>query len=163
MSELIRFLIFGAVGAFNALLDVVIYKFLVNFIETRELERYIKNIHKSVSKYTFSHTISFVLTVISSYFLNKSFTFGDSKKVDAFQIYKFFTVAVFSWLITTWVLNFLMTNKKVKTIVDTIGFFETNKTQKKSRFIEHWATIAKLITIGISMITNFIGYKIFVF
>jgi putative flippase GtrA len=154
MSEIVRFIIFGSIGFFNAFLDIGIWRTLVYLFEKLGVK---KNI------YTISHTFSFFLTVVSSYFLNKTFTWADSNKVDNLQLYKFFGVAIFSWIITTWALNFLTSNDEIKKIVNTIGFFETNRTKKKSIFVAQWPTIAKLLTIIISMFTNFIGYKLFVF
>jgi len=148
--ELFRFLTFAAIGLFNAVLDTTIWKILVNFFQKKpHLTRHFHKLH--FNEYSASHSISFVISAISSYILNKNFTFGDSGQGDSWQIVRFFGVAGFSWVLTTLFLNFLT---------------ETGQILKfpKPKFIsKHWPLFAKLLTIGVSMITNFVGYKLFVF
>lgn len=148
--ELTRFLTFATIGLFNAILDTSIWKMLVNFFQKNPILT--KSFHKfSFNEYSVSHSISFVISAISSYILNKNLTFGDSKQSDSWQIVRFFTVAGFSWILTTLFLNFLTETDSILKI-------------SKPKFItKHWPLFAKLLTIGVSMITNFVGYRLFVF
>lgn len=161
-NEITRFLTFGIIGVVNSGFDILIWHFLVGFCNRNTaLSNFIKSI--KLNNYSFSHTISFIITVISSYTLNRTFTFGDSSKQDNFQIEKFFAVATVSWLITTLFLNHLTSNKKIASFVDILATFEQSITNKESLISKHWPTVAKVLTIGVSMITNYVGYKIFVF
>lgn len=162
-NELQRFIIFGLIGALNSVLDVLLWKFFVNYFSKKpKILSLVKKIRLNV--HTLAHTLSFGITVVSSYFLNKNITWNDSSnKGDYFQGVRFFAVAIFSWIVTTFILNYLINNKKVIKIVDTIALFEQTFTRKESLIKKHYPTLAKIITIVISMVTNFIGYKILVF
>lgn len=162
-SEITRFVIFGFIGLFNSVLDIFIWRLLVRFFDKRkQLAKLIHSI--KLNNYSFAHTISFVITVISSYILNHAFTFADSLKTDSLQIFKFFGVAVTSWVITTLVLNYLTSNKKIAILVNKLSVFEQSITNRNTSLIlNQWPTIAKVLTIAVSMVTNYIGYKIFVF
>ncbi len=154
-TELIRFLTFAIIGFGNATLDTVIWKLLVNFFQRRT--DLIKKFHKfGFNEYSLSHSLSFVISATSSYFWNKSLTFSDSKTTDNLQIFRFFGVASFSWFITTLFLNFLTENAEISHFIKT-------KFTNYPIIPKHWPLIAKILTIGVSMITNFVGYKFFVF
>jgi len=152
--DLVRFLTFAIIGVFNAALDTIIWKILVNLFQKKP--HLITKFHKfNFNEYSLSHSISFVISATSSYFMNKSLTFADSEG-DNLQVFRFFGVATFSWFLTTLFLNFLTQNKQILSFVDT-------KFAKFPIITKEWALIAKILTIGVSMITNFIGYKLFVF
>jgi putative flippase GtrA len=166
MSEITKFLIFAAIGLFNSILDILIWKFLVTKIQkSTSLTSFVTKI--KLNAYSFSHSISFVITVISSYILNKTFTFGKSFTQNLNQTTveatKFFGVAIFSWVLTTLFLNYLTKSDRIKTIVTRIGEIETNLTKKPSLVLQHWPLFAKILTIAVSMVTNYTGYRLFVF
>lgn len=152
-SELIRFITFGSIGLFNAILDIFIWKFLVkNFDSSKPITNFIQQI--KLNNYSFAHTISFVITVISSYFLNKNLTWKDTISNDNLQSIKFFGVATISMILTTFFLNYLTTKKFEQFVLTTIPVPFVKK---------HYHIIAKLTTILLSMVTNYLGYKFFVF
>jgi putative flippase GtrA len=152
-SEVIRFVIFGSIGLFNAILDIFIWKFLVKtFNSSKPITSFVQQI--KLNNYSFAHTISFIITVISSYFLNKNLTWKDTISNDSLQSIKFFGVATFSMFLTTIFLNFL-TGKKIEEFVLKTFPFDFVK--------QHYHIIAKLTTILLSMVTNYTGYKLFVF
>jgi putative flippase GtrA len=152
-SELIRFITFGSIGLFNAILDIFIWKFLVRtFDSSKPITNFIQKI--KLNNYSFAHTISFVITVISSYFLNKNLTWKDTISNDSLQSIKFFGVATISMILTTFFLNYLTTKKFEQFVLTTIPL----KLVKN-----HYHIIAKLTTILLSMVTNYLGYKFFVF
>jgi putative flippase GtrA len=152
-SELIRFIVFGSIGLFNAILDIFIWKFLVKtFDSSKPITNFIQQI--KLNNYSFAHTISFVITVISSYFLNKNLTWKDTISNDNLQSIKFFGVATISMILTTFFLNFLTTKKIEDLVLKTIPLDLVKK---------HYHIIAKLTTILLSMVTNYVGYKFFVF
>ena len=163
LNEIQRFIIFGLIGAGNALIDVLLWKFLVKYFSSKpSLLQIIKRLR--LNAHTFAHTLSFGVTVISSYILNKNITWNDSQnKSDYFQGVRFFGVAIFSWAVTTFILNYLIKNKKINELVDTIAVLEQTITKKESLIKKNYPTIAKILIIGISMFTNFIGYKLIVF
>jgi putative flippase GtrA len=166
MSEITKFLIFATIGLFNSVLDILIWKFLVTKIQkSTSLTSFVTKI--KLNAYSFSHSISFVITVISSYILNKTFTFGKSLNQSVNQTTveatKFFGVAIFSWVLTTLFLNYLTKSDRIKTIVTRIGETETSLTKKPSLVLQHWSLFAKVLTIAVSMVTNYIGYRLFVF
>lgn len=162
-SEIIRVMIFASIGLFNAVLDVIIWQFLVKlFSSNLEIQKLLKKIKFNV--YSLAHTCSFVLTVISSYFLNKSFTFNDSRSSNnPTQSLRFFCVAIFSWIITTTLLNYLTSSLVISKFIDRLSVLEQSYTRKNPLIKKYYPTLAKILTIGVSMITNYTGYRFLVF
>ena len=110
-----------------------------------------------------AHTISFMVAAVSSYILNNRFTFQDSQTNDSLKPVRFFLVTLFSWAITTLLLQILVKNEFICNCIKIIGKFESSLSNRSSIIIKFWPTFAKGITIGVSMITNFLGYKLLVF
>ncbi len=165
MSELTKFLIFATIGLGNSVLDIFIWKFLVKVIQSKpKFNSFVNKI--KLTSYSFAHSISFVITVISSYFLNKNFTFG-SKAIGVNQTTleatKFFGVAIFSWILTTVFLTYLTKSQKIQSLVQALGRMESKATGRASLIVTHWPLIAKILTIVVSMISNYTGYRLFVF
>jgi|GEM_PF-3158397 len=161
-NEISRFATFAIIGAFNAVLDTIVWKFLVNaFEKSPTILRRIKSL--KLNQYSFSHGLSFIVSATSSYFLNKTFTFGDSQVVDPLQPFKFAVVAIFSLIITTYYMNWITSNRGMLKFRDTIGLIESQVTKRESLIKRHWPLLAKLSSIAISMVTNFIGYRLLVF
>lgn len=94
------------------------------------------------------NTISFLIAVINSYFMNKRFTFQDAtRNREETKIAQFITISIIGSLINSTI---------VTTIVTTVHpMFGLSP--------ELWANVAKLCATGISLIWNFVGYKLFVF
>jgi putative flippase GtrA len=161
IREMIRFITFALIGLTNAILDIIIWKSLVKYFNSNKL--FTKYIHKTpLTNYSCAHAISFVITVISSYFLNKTFTFA-SQNSGGEQIIKFFLVSIFSWIITTTVLTFLTKEGARTNIVTLISHYEVKLKIKSKIFSNNWYLIAKILTIMISMVTNYLGYRLLVF
>jgi len=153
IEEIKRFLIFGVIGGFNAILDTLIWRFLVWLLDKNpKVQTFLTKVFR-VNKYGISQFVAFLISATSSYFLNSTFTFSDSDRTrDVSQVFRFFSVALFSLLISVITIHFLTENKWIK-----------NKIIKFPLLNKYWHYIAKIITIGITMITNFIGYKLLVF
>jgi len=153
ISELTRFIIFACIGLFNSLFDTVLWRILVS-----QIERYpdvISFFHRkfNVNQYAIAQTISFLISSVSSYFLNKTLTFSDTvTQTDFWQIIRFSSVVCFSLVISVVAMNILTENNKILSVVRRWEFVS-----------KHWPIVAKLITIAITMVTNFVGYRIFVF
>lgn len=123
------------VGGFNTLLDWSTVNLLIFFsgIST--------GLYFSLFK-----TISFLIANIASYFWNKNWTFQSNKK-GASTFWQFFIVSLFGLLINvsiaSIIVNFIQPIGKISTVL--------------------WAQLAMLVATAISMVWNFIGYKLIVF
>jgi len=152
-QEFSRFLVFALIGLFNTLFDTILWRFFV-----WRLEKYpatISYIHKNfkLNQYAFAQVISFALSATSSYFLNKFFTFSDASKTSDFtQIFRFFSVTFLSLGISVLIINLLTETNWILKFTHKISFVD-----------KHWPIIAKLLTVGVTMIVNFVGYRLFVF
>ena len=163
IEQVIRFITFGIVGVINSVIDVIIYKLLID-----RLSQYPRLVTRLTSitpivktRYTLAHTISFlVTTVFVSFPLNRFLTYRDVVGINIWQPLKFFLVSLFTWIITTLVLNWLVSNPTITKIINTIGYIESSRTRKTSQIIKHWALIAKILLILVSMVSNFIGYSL---
>jgi putative flippase GtrA len=150
--EIQRFITYVLVGIFNTGFDFVIwYTIVKNIKDDSKLEKTIKRL--KLNKYSFSQSIAFVIANFVSYFLNRYLTFFDSKAGNNTKtIGSFFIVSLFSLSISVLLMNFLTKNKFILDI-----------TAKYPLISKKWPIIAKLMVAGVTMVTNFVGYKVFVF
>ncbi len=94
------------------------------------------------------NTISFLVAVINSYFMNKYWTFQDvTKNREETKFAQFITISLIGSGINS-------------SIVAGITTFITPVFDISPIL---WANVAKLLATSISLIWNFIGYKLFVF
>lgn len=94
------------------------------------------------------NTISFLVAVINSYFMNKYWTFQDiAKKQEGTKFAQFMSVSLIGSGINSSIVAGITTF-----IAPVFGI---------SPIL--WANVAKLFATGISLIWNFVGYKLFVF
>ena len=163
LEQIIRFITFGIVGVVNSVIDILIYKILIDRLSQypRVVTRLTTLTPLVKTQYTLSHSISFLITTIFvSYPLNRFVTYRDVSGGDIWQPIKFFLVSIFTWLVTTSVLNWLTSSQEVIKIVNTVGYVESARSRKSSLIIHHWPLIAKILLIGVSMISNFVGYSL---
>ncbi len=151
--ELQRIITFILIGVFNTLFDLVIWQSIVKSIKPdSDLEQFILKI--KLNKYSFAQAIAFILANIGSYFLNSTFTFFDSKtSASSRSVGVFFLVSVFSLSISVLMMNILTKNQHI---------LELSQKLPKP-LATRWALVAKLMVAPITLTTNFIGYKFFVF
>ena len=153
LTEIQRYLTFGIIGVFNTIFDYILWHNLVKFVKPdSELEKFILKL--KLNKYSFSQGLAFVITNIVSYFLNRNFTFYDSKVTNASKsMGAFFLVSLITISVSVLVMNTLTKNEKI------LAWSKTLPKPLASR----WPIIAKLIIAPITLTINFIGYKIFAF
>lgn len=127
---------FSATGSLNTFIDFGILNILI----------IISNIKAGFILSLFSG-ISFMAATINSYFWNKYWTFGSTKKAEIKELGDFLVVSIIGLLI----------NMAVFSI--TVNFISpiSNFTP------ERWANGSKLIATIFSLIWNFVGYKFVVF
>jgi putative flippase GtrA len=150
-NELLRFTTFASIGLFNVFFDTGIYTLLLKLISKDE--SFINKLTSlKLTPYTFSHTVSFIIASISSYILNKTFTWSDSTKQYNTQFLNFFLVALTSYIISFFIVQ-LLTQKKY------INLFQ----EKLPQISNYYPIVVKLIAIVGSVFINYFGYKYFVF
>ncbi|GBE16260.1 GtrA-like protein [bacterium BMS3Abin15] len=94
------------------------------------------------------NSISFSVATVNSYFMNKHWTFQDQEKShEAVKFSQFLAVSVVGISINGGVVYF------ITTFIE--PFFGMDPLL--------WANIAKIVATGLSLIWNFIGYKLWVF
>jgi len=91
--------------------------------------------------------ISFSIAVINSYYWNKRWTFKDKDKIEAKEFSQFILVTLVGLFINSSIIY------GITTLVSPIFGIP----------LELWANLAKVAATGISLIWNFVGYKLFVF
>ncbi|MFZ1655106.1 MAG: GtrA family protein [Candidatus Moraniibacteriota bacterium] len=95
------------------------------------------------------NAISFSVAVINSYFMNKYWTFEDKTKTqqEPFKFSQFLIISVIGIGINGGILTLITGN-----VIPLFGLSE-----------RLWVLFAKLMATGVSLVWNFVGYKLFVF
>jgi putative flippase GtrA len=132
-----QFLRFAVVGGINTGVDFAVYNLLL----------WATGIEKG-EKIIVLNVISFSVAVINSYFLNKWWAFKDQEKSEqAKKFTLFLLVSVIGAAINSGTVYYITTYVPVM-------FGLSPKL---------WANAAKIVATGLSLIWNFVGYKLFVF
>jgi putative flippase GtrA len=132
----LQFAKFGAVGAFNTFLDWGVLNFLIVLTSSAD-----------GSAYSIFKGISFIVAAVSAYFWNKYWTFDSNKKSDSKEILTFSIVTVIGGII----------NISLASLI--VWVFRDFQIMTPEQLANAGALVATMI----SLIWNFIGYKIFVF
>jgi putative flippase GtrA len=148
-----EFAIFAILAAIRTyLVDILLWQILISYLEKVNWDNVItKRLRLNV--YSFAHIITFILSSTLSYLLNRFLTFNQTNVLnELYSILAFFGVNIITLVLSTIILNYL-------TNVDT-----NNKYISKYGLIKkNWVVIAKLFTIVITMIINYLAYKLFIF
>lgn len=94
------------------------------------------------------NVISFSAATVNSYFLNKHWAFADPSKLEQGKKFSFFLIVSIIGVIVNTTIVTLITSQ----IPPMFGFSP-----------REWLIASKLVATGVSLVWNFIGYKIFVF
>jgi putative flippase GtrA len=149
----IEFVVFGSLAAARTLIiDIIGWRWLVSWMEKRPWSwEYIQRIRLNV--YSYSHGLTFIVSSVTSYFLNRFITFNQPIVDNETRVFvEFMSVSIFTLVLSVIIINILTSNKLILSLVDKIPIVKN-----------YWPMTAKLITIGIVMVINFSGYKLFVF
>jgi len=134
IEQLVRFVV---VGVINTGIDFLILN----------IEMFLTGI-TSGSGMLIQNAVSFGLATINSYYLNKSWTFGDKdKKKEGIKFAQFLTVSIIGITINSLIV-YLITSF----VPPMFGISP-----------QLWANVAKLAATVISLMWNFMGYKFIVF
>lgn len=134
--SLTQFCKFAIVGVINTLVDFTVLNFLIWLFKIY-----------SGWQILFLNSISFACAVINSYFLNRYWTFSEEKEKVFFKFVNFFLISLIGVLINSGIVY--------------LGTIFLNPGFDFSAVI--WINIVKFFAVAVSLIWNFIGYKIFVF
>ena len=128
-----RFAKFSIIGSFNFLVDITILNAL----------SFVTGFNKGVFAAIFS-AISFVVANISSYYLNKRWTFRDNSKNSRYRV--FLAVSIIGIVINVLIVYNFTTHISQPYFSDVI-----------------WMNISKIIATGFVMFFNYYSYKKYVF
>lgn len=132
-----QFLKFAVIGVINTGVDFAILNLLIWATGVNEGNGLIP-----------LNIISFTIAVINSYILNKRWAFRDQTTGEtAKKFTSFLLISVIGALINTAVVRFGSTN-----IEPMFGLSQVL-----------WVNVAKVVATGLSLVWNFVGYKLFVF
>ena len=164
MSNLIiKFLTFGTIGLFNAVLDTTIWKILSTIFSKNH--NFLSFLSKfKLNQYSGAQVFSFMISMCSSFYLNSTFTWKVNPLNSALTAILYLIVTIFSWLVTVIFINKFTAQKyvtKFEKIVTRIeNKYNFNQYVKK---ILDYPLLVKLASIGLSMVINFVGYNYIVF
>lgn len=154
-SALLRqVLVFAVVGVINTAIDFAVLNLLSHFTGIKKGQGVIP-----------LNYISFSCAVIASYFLNKHWTFKDQGGSDKTKQFTFFLiVSVIGASINSLTVYLITTFVPVPTgIINSVLTAVPSIATKFSDLSVLWLNIAKLCATVVSLIWNFVGYKLFVF
>lgn len=132
----LQFAKFAAVGAFNTFLDWGVLNLLIMVTGIA-----------SGPAYSGFKGISFIIAAISAYFWNKYWTFDSKQETNSEEIVKFSVVTGIGFLINVSLASLIVFVFKGTTVVTP----------------EQLANLGAAVATVVSLVWNFIGYKIFVF
>ena len=151
-QELQQLLKFILVAIFRTLLDILIWHFLVLLIKNRKKVLEFFNKYK-LNEFAIAQVFAFIISVIISYYINKVFVFTAQNNDQEFStLIKFFGISLISFFASTWIINFLTSNPRI------LNFSKINPLLQKN-----WPLLAKIATIGITLVINYLGYYFLVF
>jgi putative flippase GtrA len=134
------------------IVDIIGWRAVVSVLDRRV---WVENIlHKiQLNVYAFTHILTFIVSNLASYYLNRYLTFQNQTKGAEVQIVtSFWLVSGFSLVISTLLLNWMTGSQLILNFVEKYQFINPN-----------WPLMAKLLTIGVTMVTNYVGYVLLVF
>lgn len=167
VDTLIQFLIFGVIGAWNTFFDFALFWIFLNLgkktpTKIKSKIKKIKTTQNFIHTPTIAHLFSFTIANIVSFYLNTHFTFRDGKTNPSFLSY--FLVTLFSLGISTLLIQLFTDDFYYKKFEKKFLTKIPEKIREKIDFDEKkWALLVKLGTVAVTLITNFVGYKFFVF
>lgn len=149
LQQLLKFIL---VAVFRTLLDILIWHFLVLSIKDRKKILQFFDKYK-LNEFAIAQVFAFVVSVIISYYINKIFVFETKdNNQELATLLKFFGISLVSFFASTWIINFLTSNSKML------------KFSKISPLLEkNWPLVAKILTIGVTLLINYFGYYFLVF
>lgn len=159
----IKFLTFGTIGLFNAVLDTTIWKILSTiFSKNRSFLEFLAKF--KLNQYSGAQVFSFMVSVCSSFYLNSTFTWKVNPFNSAMTALLYLVVTVTSWFVTVLFINFYTAPPYVlkfeKVLKRLENKYKLNNTIKK---ILDYPLVVKIASIIIAMFINFIGYNYIVF
>jgi putative flippase GtrA len=151
--QLARFVL---VGGMNTILDLSLLTLIIYFVRYSKAAQggeFLYNIFENVAdpaqglNYTIAKGLTFLVAVVNSYFWNKYWTFKQTETKEAgTELVKFFTVTAVGFGV----------NVGLATLISSVGPLGGLSTVQ-------WAQVSALSATMISMVWNFIGYKLIVF
>jgi putative flippase GtrA len=169
----VQFVVFGLIGVWNTIFDIVVWKVVVIILERAARNRTTKNWllvrlnNLGLNRYSFAQGVSFVAANTLSYFLNRYITFRDSiGGNNPAAILRFFTVSLFALIISVLLINFLTKNQRILNYSNSLSIRISKIVSRLPDWILKlidWPRVAKVITIAITLLINFVGYKFWVF
>ena len=151
-NEGARIIKFGVVAVARTLLDIGMWKGFVIFIENNP--DFDKKVQKfKMNAYSFAHGLSFLISVVISYFANKLLVFQDNNSIsEAEQVFRFSIVSLAALVVSTIAIQIASTNPLLSFPKKWHPLIEKN-----------WPLITKLFAIAVATIVNYVGYSFWTF
>jgi len=150
-SELLTFIIFVLVAIVRTIIDVVLWQILVWILnDNSPIVRFFKRFN--LNEYAIAQAISFLVSAVISYVSNKEITFSNSEPDSLELIVRFSVVTGIGLVASVWAIEFLTTFPRI-----------LKKVHKYPLIEKYWPLIAKLVTVGITLVINYIGLRFWVF
>jgi putative flippase GtrA len=160
---IIKFLTFGLIGLFNAVLDTTIWKILSTiFSKNRSFLEFLSKF--KLNQYSGAQVFSFMISMCSSFYLNSTFTWKVNPLNSAMTTMLYFLVTIFSWFVTVVFINYFTSSQYVLKFEKVVRRIENKyNLPKLIKKILDYPLVVKLASIGLSMVINFVGYNYIVF
>lgn len=150
-QELRVFAIFVILAVIRTILDIVLWQGLVLLL--KEKSKIVVFFSKfNLNRFAIAQALSFLVSSAVSYFSNKEIAFSDSQPDSVWLITKFGIVTGIGLVASVWAIEILTSNPRILKIVDKYPLAK-----------KHWPLIAKLMTIGITLVINYTGMRFWVF
>jgi len=145
-KAIIQFIKFGLIGAFNTVLNFLVYQIFIYFCNF-SLSFGIFTIHD----YMVGYTIAFIITVASAYYLQNRFVFDSGGQKHSTKIFKTYSA---------YFITFLITQVCLWLIIDVIAKPQILHIYNFAIPIKAWAIVPPMF---ITIPTNFLIHKFWVY
>jgi len=158
-----EFLVFTILAIIRTVvLDIVLWRWLVSWMERNPWTwEYVKPFGLNV--YAYSHAIMFIVSGSASYVLNRYITFRSPEvNNEVASAVTFFSINIITLVLSVFFLNWLTSSIYLKQTVSKLWFIRSHAFMR-DMLLGHWPLISKIITIGVIMVLNYLGYRYLVF
>lgn len=149
--EIQVFVVFVIIAVLRTLLDIALWQLLVwLFKEKSAIVRFFAKFN--LNRFALAQALSFLVSSAVSYFSNKEIAFNNTDPDSVELVLKFGIVTGVGLIASVLAIEILTSNKKILSIVNKYPLAK-----------KYWPLLAKLITVGVTLVINYLGLRLWVF
>lgn len=149
--EIRTFFIFVVLAIIRTILDIGLWRLLVAVFQEKYVQVSIMD-RLGINHYGLAQAVSFIVSAAISYYANKELAFQNYANDSLELVLKFIFVTTLGLVASVWVIDYLTENEKIINFIKPYNIL-----------YNHWPLIAKLLTVGVTLVINYGGMRFWVF